>query len=196
MHTRLLMPRAHSSDPALARSSEPLTSGVLSAVSHDLRNPLGTILLGSTLLLNQLGHEPQARRSLEMIQRSALKIEGMIELLGDVAQLQGGLALELEDVSARELIDAARGRKALAEPIDDVTIHCDRKRLCRVLELALASAADPARVLVARGGAQVQIVIATTRWRPGDQYLARAVIAAHGGELWSEGDSVLITLPG
>lgn len=197
------MSRARSSETAIRSPAEPLpktpellSGELLSAVSHDLRNPLGTIVLGSTLLLNQLAHEPHARRPLEMIQRSATKIETILELVSDIAALQNGqLELEWEEVSSCDLIKSALGPKSLDHACEDVTLHGDRRRLGRVLELAFNHAAEPVRVHVERTGAQVQIIVASAAWRTVDEYMARSIIGAHGGELWTEGDSIFITLP-
>ena len=55
---------------------------LLSIVSHDLRNPLGTIELSATLLLTQLGEESPARPHLELIHGSAQRMDRLIgELL-------------------------------------------------------------------------------------------------------------------
>ena len=53
-----------------------------SILSHDLRNPLGTIELSATLLLAQLADDSPARAHLELIHGSAQRMDGLIgELL-------------------------------------------------------------------------------------------------------------------
>jgi signal transduction histidine kinase len=205
------MTRARSSETAetslpesVAKTSEPETSEVLSAVSHDLRNPLGTIMLGTTLLLNQIAHEPRSRRPLEMIERAAQRMNGLLERLTDLAGVQGGhLELDVEDLHANELIACALEGKSIAteQTIDNVTVRCDRKRVCEVVGLAvgdnLREGGEPIRIHVTnRRGAQPLFVIAESApWRTVDYYLAHGIIAAHGGELWLEGGSVFFTLP-
>ncbi len=55
---------------------------LLSIVSHDLRNPLGTIELSATFLLTQLDDDSPARSHLELIHGSAQRMDRLIgELL-------------------------------------------------------------------------------------------------------------------
>src|SRR5438874_541063 len=92
---------------AVAKTPEQLAE-VLDAVSHDLRNPLGTITLGATLLIEQHEYEPRTRRSLEMIERAALRIQELGERLTDLASISGRhLQLELEEIAAADLIAPA-----------------------------------------------------------------------------------------
>jgi signal transduction histidine kinase len=67
---------------------------ILSVVSHDLRNPLGAIMMGATTLL--VGDPPpRVRTSAERIQRQAERMARLIEDLVDFAGIQAGkLALE------------------------------------------------------------------------------------------------------
>ncbi len=69
---------------------------VLAIVSHDLRNPLGAIGLSAASLLASPPDAPCARKPLEVIQRSADRMEHMINDLLDMATIQAkGLALNL-----------------------------------------------------------------------------------------------------
>jgi signal transduction histidine kinase len=204
------MTRARSSETELqppdhaAKTPEPQTAEVLTAISHDLRNPLGTITLGTTLLLNQYGHEPRVRRPLEMIQRSAHRMQELLERLTDLAGLQGGhLELELEDVHASELVEGALAGNSVAteQTIDNVTVRCDKRRLCHVLALAMGDRLRPGGESVSihvthqPGGTALFVIGEIAAWRPVEHYLAHGIIAAHGGELWVEGSSVFFTLP-
>ncbi|HUS28593.1 MAG TPA: histidine kinase dimerization/phospho-acceptor domain-containing protein [Kofleriaceae bacterium] len=205
------MTRARTSETAIARPSEhaartpePQTSEVLSAVSHDLRNPLGTITLGTTLLLNQYGHEARARRPLEMIQRAAARMQDLMERLTDLAGIQvGHLDLDLEDVHANELIGCGlEGKSVTAEhAIDDVIVRCDKRRVCHVLHMALGDtlrdSGEPVRIHVTRqaSGQALFVISENASWRTVEHYLSHGIIAAHGGELWLEGASLFFTLP-
>jgi signal transduction histidine kinase len=205
------MTRARSSETAdvgptehNAKTPEPHPAEVLSAVSHDLRNPLGTITLGTTLLLNQYGHEPRARRPLEMIQRSAQRMQDLLERLTDLAGVQGGhLELDLAPIHATELVACALEGKAIAtdQAIDNVTVHCDKKRVCHVIAMALGdfehSTGERVRIEVTHqpSGQALFVIAEASPWRTVEHYLAHGIIAAHGGELWMEAGSVLFTLP-
>jgi signal transduction histidine kinase len=63
---------------------------VVSIVSHDLRNPLGVVLAASDLLLDLPLDESERRRQTEIIQRSAHRMQSLIEDLLDVAKIEAG----------------------------------------------------------------------------------------------------------
>lgn len=205
------MTRARSSETAdsrtpepVAKTPEPQTAEVLSAVSHDLRNPLGTIMLGTTMLLTQFANEPRAKRPLEMVERAAQRMSELIERLTDLAGVQGGhLELDLQDVHANELIACVLNGKHVAteQSVDNVVVRCDRKRVCHVVAMAIGDGlrmnGEPIRIHVTRrSGDQPLFVIGECApWRKVEHYLSHGLIAAHGGELWLEGDSVFFTLP-
>lgn len=195
------MTRARSSDTVICRSEpaektpeQPGTAEVLAAVSHDLRNPLGTIILGSSLLLSQFGQEPRARRALEMIQRSATRMEGMLETLTDVSSLESGqLELECEDVEVAGLLRELLADRIATGHTDGAVVHCDRKRVARLLEMLVEQAHT---VHVSRNSGKVLFVVAeTTPLRTMERYVAQGIVSAHGGEMWIEGSSVFFTLP-
>ncbi|HSD90263.1 MAG TPA: HAMP domain-containing sensor histidine kinase [Kofleriaceae bacterium] len=173
---------------------EPGAAEVLAAVSHDLRNPLGTIVLGSTVLLSQVGQEPRARRALEMIQRSAHKMERMLEMLTDISSLESGkLELQCEDVDVAELLRELLAERSTPLTTDGAIVHCDRKRVARLLESLVGRAHT---IHVSRNGGKVLFVIAeSVPLRTVERYVAHGIVCAHGGEIWTEGSSVFFTLP-
>jgi signal transduction histidine kinase len=187
-----------------AKTPEPQTSEVLSAVSHDLRNPLGTITLGTTLLLNHFGHEPKARRPLEMIHRAAQRMQELMERLTDLAGIQGGhLDLDTEPTHATELVACGLegASTATEQAIDNVTVQADRRRVCHVMQLALGDrlrdTGEAVRIHVTKqaSGQALFVIADCASWRTVEHYLAHGIIAAHGGELWLEGSSLFFTLP-
>jgi signal transduction histidine kinase len=195
------MTRARTSDTAHLRSEpaektpeQPGTAEVLAAVSHDLRNPLGTIILGSTLLLSQFGQEPRARRSLEMIQRSAHRMEGLLETLTDISSLESGqLQLRCEDVDVAGLLHELLADRSTVHAIDGAIVHCDRKRVTRLLS-TLAGTAHTIRV--SRDSGKVLFEIAqSVPLRTVERYVAHGIVSAHGGDVWIEGSSLFFTLP-
>jgi two-component system, sensor histidine kinase and response regulator len=63
---------------------------VLAAVSHDLRNPLGTIHTSAALLLEIELPDDARRRQLEIIRRTTERMNRLIQDLLDVARLESG----------------------------------------------------------------------------------------------------------
>ena len=127
---------------------------ILAMVSHDLRNPLGTISMSATMLLRQLSDaaDSSARLQAVRIQRSVDQMIHLVEDLLDVARFEtGSVAIELAphdavDV-AREVVDpfllAARSRTLelrLELPAGALPIACDRRRVLQVLSNLLGNA--------------------------------------------------------
>ena len=88
---------------------------VLAVVSHDLRNPVGTIFSAASLLLT-LNPSPEKRREhLLAVKRSAERINRLIQDLLDVAQLEVGVlsvhpgAFHPERL-VKEVVEANQGR--------------------------------------------------------------------------------------
>jgi signal transduction histidine kinase len=127
---------------------------ILSVVSHDLRSPLGTILMGANALLNvdagDRGH--RARSVGERIHRQAERMARLIEDLVDFAGIQAGqLAIERRSHKPEDIISAtndifssmALERGLLLEtrvrpglpPID-----CDSERAVQVMSNLVANA--------------------------------------------------------
>lgn len=79
----------------LAEEATRAREEILSVVSHDLRNPLGTILMGATTLLNAGEAQERVRTAADRIHRQAERMARLIEDLVDFAGIQAGrLTLE------------------------------------------------------------------------------------------------------
>lgn len=79
--------------------------GVLSIVSHDLRNPLGTILMSARILLDSTALPADRRtKHLGVIIRATERMNRLIDDLLDVARLDAGQELSL-DREAHEIVD-------------------------------------------------------------------------------------------
>ncbi len=125
---------------------------VLSVVSHDLRNPLGAIDLGATLLLQSYGADPYARKQLGVIRRSADRMEHLINDLLDVARIGAGrFTITRSVVDARQLLDDVLEMHELiakergialrrAYDLTGETLLCDRNRIAQVLDNLLQNA--------------------------------------------------------
>lgn len=122
-----------------------LRDEVLSIVSHDLRNPVHTVVLSSDLALEQLaeGAEPAAvRKQIEIIRRSSWQMDRLIRDLLDVASIASGrLSLERQSVSILALLDNAC--EALRPLVEEKRLHfrCEAPQATAVVE------ADPDRIL-------------------------------------------------
>lgn len=128
---------------------------LLAIVSHDLRNPLQTILLGCASLLRLVhgdGVDRRFGRTLETIQRSAQQMDRLIHDLLDLAALEGGaLSVHPERVNTAGLVEeafestlaAAQERRitlSQAVPEDIPPVRSDRSRTLQVLLNLLANA--------------------------------------------------------
>ncbi len=118
---------------------------LVAIVSHDLRNPIHTIHMAASFLLDVApanDRRTQARRQLEVIQRSATRANRLIQDLLDVARIQaGGLAVEPVPVDVKSLMGEA------AESATPLASASQLAVLCEMPETALTVASDRERVL-------------------------------------------------
>jgi signal transduction histidine kinase len=128
---------------------------VLAVVSHDLKNPLGSISLSTQLLRRQLppGAEGERmRKHAETIERSVERMDRLIRDLLDMASLQADrLKLSLGRCAVDDLV---REGLALLEPLaiqkginlntklprERVWVSCDRDRFFQVLSNLVGNA--------------------------------------------------------
>ena len=128
----------------------------LSVAAHELKTPLTPLRMQISMLLRQLGKgamEPErVHRSLEKIDHSAVRVQGLVEDLLDVSRLTAGrFQLTLEEVELRELIGGVLGRikeltdragcEVTLEAQGDICGRWDRKRLEQVVENLVVNAA-------------------------------------------------------
>ena len=150
---------------------------VLAVVSHDLRSPVSTIRLTSTLLAQTAGPDPRTRKHLEVLQRSVARLQHLLDDLVDSVNIRAGrLSLALarqtaetvmsEAVELQEPLAAERAiqieRDAAVEGLD---ILCDRHRVLQVFgnlisnALKFCSPGDRIRVTAARGDGEVVFAV-------------------------------------
>src|SRR5207302_6625698 len=140
----LAVDNAHLYD--LARAAVRVRDDVLAIVSHDLRNPLSTILTSTGRLLDLMNENGDLMRApLERCQRAARRMTHMISDLVDAASLEtGSLSLDRHDSELGRVISDAPD---LLQPLADARqLHvpyqpaaetpgasCDRERIGHVL---------------------------------------------------------------
>lgn len=124
---------------------------VLAVVSHDLKNPLESVLLSASMLL-RAPRPDQVRRYAETVQRSAARMDRLIRELLDLSRMDAGhFTVELRPERLDALIDEAL---AVLAPVADergVTLDtasgplpgavpCDRERILQVLSNLVGNA--------------------------------------------------------
>jgi PAS domain S-box-containing protein len=136
---------------------------VVSIVSHDLRNPLGVVLAAADLLLDIPLDEIERKRQTEIIQRSAQRMQSLIEDLLDVARIEAGAFVvrpsseELSPIleEARALFADQAERKSVQlcfeRAKNGIRARVDRDRLLQ----ALANLLDNALRYTPEGGSIV-----------------------------------------
>lgn len=155
----LLRVVAESLGPALGRrlESEQVRAGIqaredaLAVVAHDLRNPLHAVTVGVGTLLPRIT-EPALRRPVERIQRSAQRMERLLQDLLDIHAIEGGrFTVTRGEVAATTVIlTALESQQSLAGQTSviintDVApalppIDADEERVLQVLENLVGNA--------------------------------------------------------
>jgi signal transduction histidine kinase len=80
---------------------------VLAVVAHDLRNPLNTVIMAVSLMLDSTPVErPQERRQVEIVRRAADRMNRMIQDLLDVRRMESGrLGIDTRPESPASLVN-------------------------------------------------------------------------------------------
>ena len=124
---------------------------VLAVVSHDMRNPLHTILLGTGAALEILPADSPVRTTLDSVRRAALRGERLIRDLLDVTRLESKrMQLERDDVAVSDLLNEAadsvvanareQGITLSVAPNVDGQVSVDRYRVLQVIDNLLSNA--------------------------------------------------------
>ena len=193
-----------------ARGALRMREELFALVVHDLRNPLGTIVMGATALLQ--GEPPadpkmqRIRTVAERIQRQAERMTQQIGNLSDFIELQGGrLVLELGSHTPASILGAAsvligpfareRGISFESQATEQQAIPCDAERVIQTL----ANLATTAVKATARGGAieigarnDAVFYVRDHAAAPNEHAdrslsyaIARGIVEAHGGRIWT-----------
>ena len=145
----LLYAREQEATAAAERAAE-LRKQVLAVVSHDLRSPLGAIVMGTSLLADGMRGDRE-RRQLTAIRNASDRITSMIDLLLESARIDSGtLEIHPEPIQVRWLIDqtvqlfqaraASRDVELRVGPVPEIEIAVDAERMIRVLSNLISNA--------------------------------------------------------
>ena len=122
----------------------------MAVLSHDLRNPLNSVMLSVDLLGNI--STPRERSIISTMGRAAKQMQWLINGLLDIAQAESGtLVLDVQRVSAAGLINnavsvmspIAQARHVTLQtrlPEDEVFVRCDEQRILQVLSNLIGNA--------------------------------------------------------
>jgi signal transduction histidine kinase/CheY-like chemotaxis protein len=127
---------------------------LMAIVSHDLRNPLTTILMTTELLLRAVPNDRRRRdrKHAETVHRSAARMDRLVRDLLDFATVEGGrLVIDPKPHSSRDLThEALQAQESqslekavkleLVHPGEDALILCDRERIQQVFANLLGNA--------------------------------------------------------
>jgi two-component system, sensor histidine kinase and response regulator len=125
---------------------------VLATVSHDLKNPLGTIYTSAALLLDMEMSPEAQRRQLEIVRRTALRMDRLIQDLLDVSRMEAGrfnvdprqesvrgIVLEAKE-SLGPIADAKQIELRTDLPEGDIPVHADRDRVLQIFSNLIGNA--------------------------------------------------------
>ncbi|HEY9517550.1 MAG TPA: hybrid sensor histidine kinase/response regulator [Gemmatimonadaceae bacterium] len=125
---------------------------MLGIVAHDLRNPVNTIVMATSTMLELPLDEESRSRTLGIIQRSALTMDKLIRDLLDVTRIESGsFAIKRGKIHIGALLDETREQFAPQALANEVTLTCDiapglppaigdRDRLTQVLSNIIGNA--------------------------------------------------------
>ncbi len=153
---------------------------MLGIVAHDLRNPLNTITMGATLMLELIEPGSRVRQQAQMVHRAAERMNRLIQDLLDVRRIDSGrLAVEAKPESVQSLLtEATEMLRPLASAASlelscgvDGGVPCvaaDASRILQVLSnlvgnaIKFTAAGGRVRIHAETGSAEVRLTVSDT----------------------------------
>jgi signal transduction histidine kinase len=131
------------------RETAELREQFIAVLGHDLRTPLGSILLGTEVLA--LKHrDPDTRQVVERIRRSAVRMAALVDDVVDFTRgrMGNGIAMNVRDakvdLTLEQVVDEMRGlypqRVIEASIAPGLHLHCDPERIAQLLSNLLKNA--------------------------------------------------------
>jgi signal transduction histidine kinase len=115
---------------------------MLGVVAHDLRNPLNTITMGATLMLELVEPGSRLRDQVQMVHRAAERMNRLIQDLLDVRRIDSGrMAIDPRSESVANILGEAR------EMLRPLATAASLELTCDADENVPRVAADAARIL-------------------------------------------------
>lgn len=160
------------------KASEREHERFLSAISHELRNPLAPILMWTSTLRRLRGDDPEVQRAATAIAHAVTLERRLIEQLLDLSRLERGVLevvrerLDIADV-VRDAVEHHRAAAAEAElqfehdiPTESISVRADRTRLDQIVSTLLENAikftpsGGRVRVALARRPPNAEVTVA------------------------------------
>jgi signal transduction histidine kinase len=149
------------------RETSELREQFIAVLGHDLRTPLGAILLGTELLQHEQ-LSPKAISVVERMRRSAQRMAGLVNDVVDFTRgrMGGGIALNLRHETSlqaplMQVVEELRGSFLEREIVVDLhlesAVYCDVQRIQQMLSNLLKNAllyGDPGHPVVVRCGSR------------------------------------------
>ncbi len=150
-----------------AEHAKLLMEKVLALVSHDIRNPLGVVKMGSQMILEEPSKAEENRPILVMMIRNLGQIDSMIESLLDVTRIKAGKAIPLDFETSDLAVEVGRiievqsfteKNRINFTSIDSIWGSWGVSGICRVLQNLISNAvkygapSSPIEVVLERKG--------------------------------------------
>jgi len=171
----------HQANEALHRSRRLAALGEMAAgISHEIRNPLGSIRLYANMLVDDLEEMPEQCQIVEKIGRA---VRGLDEIVGDVLAFAREMKTQCHPCDSSSLIDGAL-EMCCAEihstvvrndlEADSVELICDPTLIQQALINILRNAGEANRV---SGGDQISIVVSSCKLDDNDHQVEGIVFS-------------------
>ncbi|MDF1809917.1 MAG: ATP-binding protein [Phycisphaerales bacterium] len=163
----------HQANEALQRSRRLAALGEMAAgISHEIRNPLGSIRLYANMLIEDLSEAPEQKQIVEKIGRA---VRGLDEIVGDVLTFAREMKVNWHQCDSSALIDsslelccAEAGPSVIRRYLDhdSMALECDSTLIQQAFVNVIRNACEANRV---SGGERVLIEVEDCNVRLGDQ---------------------------